>query len=174
VGDTLGLVGNTGNAKNTAPHLHFGIYGSGGAIDPFPFVNPAVRTPVNISAPVSSIGKFLRAGGKQVKLYAGLDAQAATTLEQHTLMQVEAAAADWYKVNLPDGRRGLVKSNQTDPANELRKLTAKSGQAVYEQPDTLSARKQILKAGDVLSILAAFNDYYYVRTQADITGWIRK
>lgn len=38
-GDTLGLVGNTGNAKTTQPHLHFGIYKSGeGAIDPLPFV----------------------------------------------------------------------------------------------------------------------------------------
>lgn len=39
VGDTLGFVGNTGNAKFTPPHLHFGIYqGYGGAIDPKPFV----------------------------------------------------------------------------------------------------------------------------------------
>lgn len=38
-GDTLGFVGNTGNAKTTAPHLHFGIYkGKTGAIDPFPFI----------------------------------------------------------------------------------------------------------------------------------------
>ncbi|WP_405382747.1 peptidoglycan DD-metalloendopeptidase family protein [Maribacter sp. LLG6340-A2] len=38
-GDTLGLVGNTGNARTTDPHLHFGIYASGkGAIDPLPFV----------------------------------------------------------------------------------------------------------------------------------------
>ncbi|WP_452224434.1 peptidoglycan DD-metalloendopeptidase family protein [Lacinutrix chionoecetis] len=38
VGDTLGFVGNTGNAKTTAPHLHFGIYTRGGAVDPLPFV----------------------------------------------------------------------------------------------------------------------------------------
>ncbi|CAM4361072.1 M23 family metallopeptidase [Zobellia roscoffensis] len=38
-GDTLGLVGNTGNARTTSPHLHFGIYeGYRGAIDPLPFV----------------------------------------------------------------------------------------------------------------------------------------
>lgn len=37
-GDTLGLVGNTGNAVGTPPHLHFGIYGRGGAVDPSPFV----------------------------------------------------------------------------------------------------------------------------------------
>ncbi len=34
-GDTLGFVGNTGNARTTPPHLHFGIYKSyQGAIDP--------------------------------------------------------------------------------------------------------------------------------------------
>ena len=31
-------MGNTGNAKTTPPHLHFGIYTRGGAIDPLPFV----------------------------------------------------------------------------------------------------------------------------------------
>jgi murein DD-endopeptidase MepM/ murein hydrolase activator NlpD len=38
MGDTLGEVGNTGNAVNTPPHLHFGVYGRGGATDPEPFV----------------------------------------------------------------------------------------------------------------------------------------
>lgn len=34
-GDTLGYVGNTGNARTTSPHLHFGIYKNyQGAIDP--------------------------------------------------------------------------------------------------------------------------------------------
>lgn len=35
-GDQLGLVGNTGNARSTPPHLHFGVYRNGGrdAIDP--------------------------------------------------------------------------------------------------------------------------------------------
>lgn len=37
-GDTLGLVGNTGNARTTPPHLHFGIYRRG-AMDPFPFLD---------------------------------------------------------------------------------------------------------------------------------------
>lgn len=38
-GDTLGFVGNTGNARTTPPHLHFGIYrGYGGAIDPLYYI----------------------------------------------------------------------------------------------------------------------------------------
>lgn len=36
-GDTLGFVGNTGNARTTPPHLHFGVY-RGGAVNPLPFV----------------------------------------------------------------------------------------------------------------------------------------
>ncbi len=41
-GDVLGTVGNTGNARTTPPHLHFGIYEQGrGAIDPDAFIRPA-------------------------------------------------------------------------------------------------------------------------------------
>lgn len=38
-GEVIGLVGNTGNAEFTPPHLHFGVYATIGAIDPFPFIN---------------------------------------------------------------------------------------------------------------------------------------
>jgi murein DD-endopeptidase MepM/ murein hydrolase activator NlpD len=36
-GTELGKVGNTGNARGTSPHLHYGIY-SNGAINPYPFL----------------------------------------------------------------------------------------------------------------------------------------
>ncbi|SHG00062.1 Murein DD-endopeptidase MepM and murein hydrolase activator NlpD, contain LysM domain [Salegentibacter echinorum] len=49
-GDTLGFVGNTGNAKTTAPHLHFGIYkGYGGAINPLYFVYKTEKSETNQS-----------------------------------------------------------------------------------------------------------------------------
>jgi murein DD-endopeptidase MepM/ murein hydrolase activator NlpD len=39
-GDVIGTVGNTGNARTTPPHLHFGIYAAGrGAIDPLPYIS---------------------------------------------------------------------------------------------------------------------------------------
>ena len=46
-GTLLGHVGNTGNAVNTPPHLHYGIYRSGTAINPFPLL----RAPSPPSAP---------------------------------------------------------------------------------------------------------------------------
>jgi len=40
-GSVLGFVGDTGNARGTPPHLHYGIYGPGGAIDPLPLLRAA-------------------------------------------------------------------------------------------------------------------------------------
>ncbi len=39
----LGFVGNTGNARGTPPHLHFGVYTEGGVINPYPLL--VARTP---------------------------------------------------------------------------------------------------------------------------------
>lgn len=37
-GSILGFVGNTGNARATPPHLHYGVYTRTGAINPFPLL----------------------------------------------------------------------------------------------------------------------------------------
>jgi murein DD-endopeptidase MepM/ murein hydrolase activator NlpD len=50
-GDVIGYVGNTGNARTTPPHLHFGIYAMGdGPIDPLPFVQGAKAPEVRAAA----------------------------------------------------------------------------------------------------------------------------
>jgi murein DD-endopeptidase MepM/ murein hydrolase activator NlpD len=38
----LGYVGTTGNAQGTPPHLHFGVYTSGGAINPLPMLTDRI------------------------------------------------------------------------------------------------------------------------------------
>jgi murein DD-endopeptidase MepM/ murein hydrolase activator NlpD len=38
-GTPLGFVGNSGNAASTPPHLHFGLYGPRGALDPLPLLH---------------------------------------------------------------------------------------------------------------------------------------
>jgi len=40
-GNILGYVGNTGNARTTPPHLHYGVYDPArGAVNPWPLLNP--------------------------------------------------------------------------------------------------------------------------------------
>ncbi len=43
VGDRLGEVGTTGNARGGPPHLHYGVYASGGAINPYPMLATPVE-----------------------------------------------------------------------------------------------------------------------------------
>lgn len=38
-GELIGFVGDTGNARGTPPHLHYGIYGGHGAYDPLPLLH---------------------------------------------------------------------------------------------------------------------------------------
>jgi murein DD-endopeptidase MepM/ murein hydrolase activator NlpD len=46
-GQVIGTVGNTGNARYTPSHLHFGIYKGDGAVNPLPFVKnlPKITAP---------------------------------------------------------------------------------------------------------------------------------
>lgn len=37
-GETIGYVGNSGNAVTTPPHLHYGVYAHDGAINPYPLL----------------------------------------------------------------------------------------------------------------------------------------
>jgi peptidoglycan LD-endopeptidase LytH len=61
-GDLLGTVGNTGNARTTAPHLHFAIYSSGGAVDPLPYlVAPPPLQPAMGGSPARGRSRALNA-----------------------------------------------------------------------------------------------------------------
>ena len=49
----LGYVGTTGNAQGTPPHLHFGVYTSGGAINPLPMLTDRIPPTATRQEPVN-------------------------------------------------------------------------------------------------------------------------
>lgn len=174
-GDTLGLIGNTGNAKTTAPHLHFGIYTSGGAIDPYPFVNPVVRKTPAVTARIATLNSTVRTAGK-TGIYASPQTAEVPLrmLGPGTVMQVHAANSDWYTVKLPDGQRGFVQSSKVVPVTKpLRQLKIKvAAREVYDRPDTLAAVKSTLTAGKTVDLLGSFEAFYLVTGEDQKAGWI--
>lgn len=114
-GDVLGLVGNTGNAKNTPSHLHFGVYTFSGPIDPYPFVNPIVKLPEAV--PPKNLNNYLRVT-KTGKL--GPDKHTVTV---NTLLVPLAVTAKGYIAELPDGKITQTPFTTVQPGASLIKNT---------------------------------------------------
>jgi len=174
IGDTIGLVGNTGNARTTPAHLHFGIYTNNGAIDPLAFVDRDVKQPLPVSAPLKNLNATVRTSLKSSKIYnlPSEKALAVQTLGVNTALNVSAATDGWYKVSLPDGQTGFISSKAVTEADNIRSITLKANQPLYNSPDSLNApRKKTLAAGEKVNLLATYGKYFLVKNDEE-TGWI--
>lgn len=121
-GEPIGTVGNTGNARSIAPHLHFGIYRRGGAIDPFPFVFTGTARPAPVTIDTAALGSWRRVSSGKVRLRAApaLTAPVVQDLPQHTVVRVEGAIQEWYRVRLPDDTAGFVSGRLTESTGQPR------------------------------------------------------
>jgi murein DD-endopeptidase MepM/ murein hydrolase activator NlpD len=176
-GDTLGLMGKTGNARFTSPHLHFGIYTFGGAVDPLPFVNPVQGEPEKITASTKLLGKLVRTGPVKASVYPQPNTSATPTTEiaGNTVMQVEAATSTWFRVRLPNGQPGYIRNAQVHEADKpIRNHTVKTSLQVLDQPDSLAAKKTSIPAGETVDILGNYNNFYFISKGSSLTGWIMK
>ena len=175
-GDTLGLVGNTGNARTTPPHLHFGIYRRGeGPIDPYRWVHAPREELPRIRADVSALGALRRAGGAPVALRNGPSASAATvvTLAPRTAVRVAGAAADWYRVTLPDRSFGYLPARSLEQAERpLRTERVRVAAVVRDRPAPEAAVVESLAPGTAVEVLGQFAEFRLVRTREGRLGWV--
>jgi murein DD-endopeptidase MepM/ murein hydrolase activator NlpD/SH3-like domain-containing protein len=175
-GDTLGLMGNTGNAKTTAPHLHFGIYASGGAVDPLPFVNPVVKPLPEISASTANLNATMRTN-RSTDVFSSAENGAAkvASLPSNSIVSVHAASRNWYRIEMPDGTTGYLQSNRLMAiAKPVRAIKINSDeQMVFDKPDTTAARKATIPVNTTAEILGYSGNFALIKGPDDTVGWIK-
>jgi peptidoglycan LD-endopeptidase LytH len=122
-GDVLGTVGNTGNARGTPPHLHFGVYRPGrSAIDPASLLLSGAPAPaVYAEVDPELLGRWARttADGVHLRSSPNLTGAVLAELRAATPVLLLGGVSDWHRVLLEDGTTGFVaaESMVVDAAN---------------------------------------------------------
>jgi murein DD-endopeptidase MepM/ murein hydrolase activator NlpD len=173
IGDTLGFVGNTGNARSTPPHLHFGVYRRGqGPRDPYPYVyRSAARLP-SIVADTSALGLLGRTRSRAVVVSSlerptdgGMPVDAATPLH------IDGAAGSWFRVRLPDGTVGFVASRSVESTRKsVGRAMVAAGTPLRDRP-AADGGVVATAAGGSLPVLGEFAEYVLVETGEGKTAW---
>ncbi|MDJ1502529.1 M23 family metallopeptidase [Xanthocytophaga agilis] len=176
-GDTLGLVGTTGNARFTAPHLHFGIYRwPSGAIDPYPFIKASSGMPADIKVPLDNLGMWYRVSAKKASVYHTPDKKSLLlqSIERHTPFIVVGGSALWYHIILPSGVNGYIAAKDIEKVRiPVDQLKVQQNTSITDQPDSRAAVMQTIAKGESVFALAKFGSYWLVETTRHGLGWVQ-
>lgn len=113
-GEPIGTVGTTGNASETAPHLHFGVYRGGTPVNPVLFLDPPTDESTGGEAEDGTDRTLVggrartRVAGAAFRTTNSADEPPAFTLPRQTPLEVLAAAGRFYRVRLATGAEGFV------------------------------------------------------------------
>ncbi len=106
-GDTIGLVGNTGNARTTPPHLHFGIY-AGGAHDPLPFLLGPDAPPVPPATAPGSVTRVPDLGRHYLRVAPESGENIIRELNGGEVIEDLATTGRFHRVRTQTGETGYV------------------------------------------------------------------
>lgn len=172
-GDVVGLIGNTGNARTTPAHLHFGIYTSSGAVDPFPFVNNKRPQPGAVVASTDVLNKWMRSRGNAT-IYStpSVKGPALANITSNQALTPVAATGNFYKVILPGAQEGFI-ANEQVTANALPEQKLNSVVKLLDAPNSAAPAKTIIPAGEKVAVLGEHAQFRLVRFK-ETEGWITK
>lgn len=170
-GDTLGTVGNTGNARTTPPHLHFGVY-KNGAVNPFHYLQDPPEKVKPVNSDLELLGEYVRLTRESL-LKEGLKNKVyITTLSSNEVMKVLAMNSHSYRVQLFNGKTGYVRKNRlTSASSPIELLSLRTAIDLLQGPDQ-AAIGQFVNEGEQLSVLGKHNGFWMVKNKVGETGWI--
>jgi len=169
-GDTLGTVGNTGNARTTPPHLHFGIYRNG-ATNPINHLRAEGKRLRKVNTDLGLLGSEIRLN-KNVNMRTSLNGRNAVRLSKNQIATAIGINANQYRIELPDGRTGYVSKNVlTSIERPLERLYTRSEGILLKKPDRRAFYAE-LSSDEELSILGKNRDFWLVSNRDGEIGWI--
>lgn len=175
-GDTIGTVGNTGNARTTPPHLHFGLYfRRQGPFDPWDYLVelPTELEPVQVE--LGEVGEWVRIARGEIYLRDRPSRRGEVTAElpEHTTVRVMGGIGTWYRVRLPDGSSGFLAGRLTeDMADPIRTERLASGQRLQAEPRADAPVVDRLPQGSEVPVLGTFGGYLLVQGPGGRAGWM--
>ncbi len=113
-GDTIGFVGNTGNAKTTPPHVHFGIYkGSVGAINPYPFIKQTEIQKVDTSI---EFNKAIVSRNRTEVAKASISGfKILGNLKKNDTISILGKSEDFFHIQSKSGLKGFISDKTVKP-----------------------------------------------------------
>jgi SH3-like domain-containing protein len=170
-GDAIGLVGNTGNAKNTPSHLHFGVY-QRQSKDPIAYIRTMEKL-VNEMMPDTLFQSIVfRVNQKTASLRAGPGKKqpAFQELSKDSWVKVIGQSNDWYRVVTATQKEGYVEVRELTPAENGNRFTLKKETFLLSE-----ANQNAVPVGTAVGKavgLASYNNFRFIRTENGLTGWI--
>lgn len=175
-GDTIGLVGNTGNARTTPPHLHFGVYLRGeGPFDPWDFLAELPSDLPETEVGLGELGRWVRITGQEINLRdrPSREGEVLADLPRHTALRVLGGVGSWYRVRLPDGSSGFVAGRVTeDLGGPLRTERLAQRSTLQAEPRPGSPVMETIREGTEIPVLGTFGEYLLVQPPGGRAGWV--
>ncbi len=175
-GDTLGTVGNTGNARTTPPHLHYGIYKGSGPVDPLPFLYKEKNKFSKPNINLASLGKQYRVGKRPGKLYKSpyKKGKVIQQLDAHTPVRITGGAEGYYRVTTVDKHHGFIKKQYIVMLDKpIEYFTTKKETIVLYNLSSADIPVATLPVGKRVAVIGKSKKAKLIRTGEGILGWVQ-